>query len=42
MPGELLEEDYTMSKIDKLKDRMPCNKPRREIKGGKKSVVRAW
>ena len=23
------------------KDRMPCNKPRREIKGGKKSVVKA-
>ena len=23
------------------KDKMPCNKPKREIKGGKKSVVKA-
>ena len=23
------------------KDKMPCNKPRRDVKGGKKSVVKA-
>ena len=28
-----------MAKIDKSK--MPCNKPRRQISGGKKSVVKA-
>jgi hypothetical protein len=27
------------SKINK--DKMPCNKPRRDVKGGKKSVVKA-
>jgi hypothetical protein len=30
-----------MAVVGKLKDRMPCNKPRRDVKGGKKSVVKA-
>jgi hypothetical protein len=27
--------------VKSLKDRMPCNKPRRDVQGGKKSVVKA-
>jgi hypothetical protein len=30
-----------MGVISKMKDRMPCNKPHRDVKGGKKSVVKA-
>ena len=30
-----------MAIISKMKDRMPCNKPHRDIQGGKKSVVKA-
>jgi len=40
--GEFLAgmaERYDFARIDK--DSMPCNKPRRDIQGGKKSVVKA-
>lgn len=30
-----------MASVKDLKDKMPCNKPRRDIQGGKKSVVKA-
>lgn len=30
-----------MASVSQLKDRMPCNKPRYDKKGGKKSVVKA-
>jgi hypothetical protein len=30
-----------MASVKDLKDRMPCNKPKRDVKGGKKSVVKA-
>lgn len=30
-----------MASVKSLKDKMPCNQPKREIKGGKKSVVKA-
>ena len=34
---EMATEEYAYAD----KDRMPCNKPRRDVQGGKKSVVKA-
>ena len=34
---EMATEEYVFAD----KDKMPCNKPRRDIQGGKKSVVKA-